>query len=61
MDFKNINIAPEVIADAVLYVLIGVLLCAVSKIVYDWKEKRRLKKEFAAYQQMKEDEAADPS
>ena len=37
-------------------VLIMVLLCAVSKIVYDWREGRRLKKEFAAYQQRREDE-----
>ena len=50
MDFENITIFPELIEDAILYVLIAVGLCLVSKTVYDWKEKRRLAKEFAAYQ-----------
>ena len=56
MDLENITIFPELIEDAILYVLIAVGLCLVSKTVYDWKEKRRLAKEFAAYQQKIEDE-----
>lgn len=56
MDFKNITIFPELIEDAILYVLIAVGLCLVSKVIYDWKEKRRLAREFAEYQQKKEDE-----
>ena len=56
MDFKHIKFAPEFIEDAILYILIAVILCCLSKAVYDWKEKRRLAKEFAAYQQMKQDE-----
>lgn len=55
MDTKNITIFPELIEDAIAYVIIGVLLCVVSKLVYDWKEKRRLDKEMAEYRQMKED------
>ena len=56
MDFKNITIFPELIEDAILYVLIAVGLCLVSKVIYDWKEKRRLARKFAEYQQKKEDE-----
>lgn len=55
MDFKNITIFPEFIEDAILYVLVAAMLCLVSKVIYDWKEKRRLAREFAEYQQMKED------
>lgn len=57
MDFKNITIFPELIEDAIMYVLVAVVLCLVSKAIYDWKEKRRLAKEFAEYQQKREDDA----
>ena len=56
MDFKNITIFPELIEDAVIYVLVGVLLCLACKGVYDWKEKRRLAKEMAAYLLQKDEE-----
>lgn len=56
MDFKNITIFPEFIEDAILYVLIAIALCFLSKIIHDWKEKRRLSKEMAAYWQMKSEE-----
>lgn len=56
MELKDIKIYPEWIQDLWKYILVMVLLCAVSKIMYDWKENRRLKKEFAAYQQRREDE-----
>ncbi len=56
MDFKNITLFPEFIEDVILYVLLAVILCFASKFVYDWKEKRRLAKQFAEYQQMKQDE-----
>lgn len=56
MDFKNITVFPEMIEDVVIYLLVAVFLCLVSKTVYDWKEKRRLEKEVAEYRQMKEEE-----
>ena len=56
MEWKDIKIYPEWIQDLWKYLLVMVLLCAFSKIVYDWKENRRLKKEFAAYMQRKEEE-----
>lgn len=59
MDWKDIKIYPEWIQDWWKYILLMVLLGAISKVVYDWKERRRLKKEFAAYQQRREDEEAE--
>ncbi len=56
MDFKNITIFPEFIEDVILYILVAVALCLISKAIYDWKEKKRLAKEFAEYKQRKEDE-----
>lgn len=56
MDFKNITIFPELIEDAILYVIIAVGLCLVSKAIYDWKEKRRLAKVWVDYAQRRMDE-----
>lgn len=56
MEWKDIKIYPEWIQDLWKYILVMVILCTISKIVYDWKENRRLKKEFAAYQQRRADE-----
>lgn len=56
MDFKEMTIYPEYITDAIIYVLVLVLLCALSKIVYDLKESRRLKKVWADYVQRRTDE-----
>lgn len=56
MENKGITIYPELIEDAVLFVIIAVALCLISKTIYDWKEKRRLAKEYALYQQMKAEE-----
>ena len=56
MDLKNVKIYPELLQDLWRYILVLAILCVISKIVYDWKENRRLKKEFAAYQQRRADE-----
>ena len=56
MDFKEMTIYPEYITDAIIYVLVLVLLCVLSKIVYDLKENRRLKKVWADYVQRRMDE-----
>ncbi len=56
MEQKTITIYPELIEDLLLYILVAVLLCLVCKAVHDWKEKRRLRREFAAYQQQKAEE-----
>ena len=56
MDFKHIKFSPEFIEDVIMYILVAVLLCLVSKAIFDWKEKKRLEKEVAEYHQMKEDE-----
>ncbi len=52
----RIELTPEAQRDLLTYILVMVLLCAISKVVYDIKESRRLKKEFAAYQQRRKDE-----
>ena len=52
----RIELTPEAQRDLLTYTMVMVLLCAVSKVVYDIKESRRLKKEFAAYQQRRKDE-----
>lgn len=56
MDFKEMTIYPEYINDAIIYVLVLVLLCVLSKIVYDLKENRRLKKVWEAYVQRRKDD-----
>jgi len=56
MDFKEMTIYPEYITDAIIYVLVLVLLCVLSKIVYDLKENRRLKKVWEAYVQRRNDD-----
>ena len=55
----RIELTPDAQRDLLMYIL--VLLCAISKVVYDVKERRRLKKEFAAYEQRRSDEAAEES
>jgi len=52
----RIELTPDAIRDIAMYVLLLAFLCAVSKVIYDLKENRRLKKEFAEYQQRREDE-----
>lgn len=56
MNFKEITMYPEFINDAIIYVLVIVLLCLLSKVVYDLKENRRLKKVWADYVQRRQDE-----
>lgn len=56
MELKDIKIYPEWIQDLWKYILVLAILCVISKIVYDWKEHRRLKKMFAEYQQRRKDE-----
>lgn len=52
----RVAFSPDALREIAMYVLLMVLLCAISKVVYDIKENRRLKKEFAEYQQRREDE-----
>lgn len=52
----SIEPSPEAIRDLCMYILLLVLLCAISKVIYDLKENRRLKKEYAIYQQLRKDE-----
>ncbi len=52
----RIEPTPDMVRDMVMYLLVMVLLCVLAKIVYDWKESRRLKKEFAEYMQRKAEE-----
>ena len=56
MKWEDINFYPELIHDVIMYVCVIVLLCIVSASISRWKEKRRLAKEFAEYQQRREDE-----
>ena len=58
-ELKDIKIYPEWIQDWWKYILVMVLICAVSKLLYHWKENRRLRKEFEAYQQRRADEVAE--
>lgn len=55
----RIELTPDAQRDLLLYILVLVLLCAISKVVHDIKERRRLKQEFAEYQQRRSDEAAE--
>lgn len=52
----RIAFSPEAVQEIILYILMMVLICTISKIVYDIKESRRLKKEFEVYQQRRIDE-----
>ncbi len=56
MHFKEITMYPEFINDAIIYALVIVLLCLLSKVVYDLKENRRLKKVWEDYVQRRQDE-----
>ena len=51
----RIALGPEALREIAMYILLMVLLCAISKVVYDVKESRRLKKEFAEYMQRRAD------
>lgn len=55
----RIELTPDAQRDLLMYILVLVLLCAISKVVHDVKERRRLKQEFAEYQQRRSDEAAE--
>ena len=52
----RIALSPDSLREIAMYILLIVLLCAISKVVYDVKESRRLKNEFAEYQQRRKDE-----
>ncbi len=54
----SIELTPEAQRDMLLYILLMVVLCVISKVIYDLKENRRLKKEYAIYQQIRKDEEA---
>ena len=54
----RIELTPEAQRDWLLLILLLVLMCAISKVIYDLKENRRLKKEYAIYQQIRKDEEA---
>lgn len=55
----SIELSPEAERDIVLYILLMVILCVISKVIYDLKENRRLKKEYAIYQQLRKDEEVE--
>ena len=59
MKWKEINWYPELINDVIMYVCVIALICVISAMLSKWKEKRRLRKEFAAYQQRRKDEEAE--
>ena len=59
MKWEDINLYPELINDALMYVCVIALLCVISAMLSKWKEHRRLKKEFAAYQQRRADEKTE--
>ena len=52
----RIALSPDSLREIAMYILLMVLLCAISKVVYDVKESRRLKKEFAEYMQRRKDQ-----
>ena len=54
----SIELTPEAQRDIILYILLMVVLCVIGKVLYDLKEERRLKKEYAIYQQIRKDEEA---
>lgn len=55
----RIALSPDSLREIAMYILLMVLLCAISKVVYDVKESRRLKKEFEEYQQLRVDQDAE--
>ena len=55
----RIALSPDSLREIAMYILLMVLLCAISKVVYDVKESRRLKKEFEEYQQLRVDQEAE--
>lgn len=59
MNFKDITFYPEIFIDAAILIAVAVGLILLSKCLWDWKENRRLKKEFAAHVQRREDEAQE--
>ena len=56
MKWEDIKLYPELINDVLMYICVIALLCVISAMLSKWKENRRLKKEFAAYQQRRADE-----
>ena len=54
----SIERTPETQRDIILFILLIVVLCVIGKMLYDLKEERRLKKEYAIYQQIRKDEEA---
>lgn len=59
MDFKNIRLYPELLIDLAILIVVAVALMLLAKCLGDWREERRLKKEFAAHMQRREDEARE--
>ena len=55
----RIALSPDALREIAMYILLMVLLCAISKVVYDVKESRRLKNEFEEYQQLRVDQEAE--
>ncbi|MBR6569151.1 MAG: hypothetical protein IKK75_01735 [Clostridia bacterium] len=56
MEQKSITLYPELIVDIAVYVVLAVVLILISKWIWEWKEERRLRKEFKDYMMKKEDE-----
>jgi len=55
-DFENITWYPQLWIDALIYLGLFVIVIVLCKLLWDWKENRRLKKVYAAYQQRRKDE-----
>ena len=59
MDWKNIEVSSDYIIDLVVFLVLAVVLIIVSKWLWELRERRRLQKEFAVYQTLKDDEAQE--
>lgn len=59
MDWKNITLYPELIVDILIYVGIAVVVCLISKWIYDAREERRNRREAEAYYQQRADAEAE--
>ena len=59
MKWEDLNFYPELINDAIMYICVIALISVISAMLSKWKERRRLKKEFAAYQQRRQDEETE--
>ncbi len=55
-DWENISWYPQLWIDGLIYLGLFVIVIILCKLLWNWKESRRLKKVYAAYQQRRKDE-----